>query len=158
MELFRKIMLILGTAAFAVCSLFLNGLAGAAIITVGGEQYKAVGILLLVSTGAFLAALITAYGRKVWTNILSLVLNGAATLMFAMPINALNSLSDSAVPKEAIDRMTSRIYPSVAVTLFLALAVIGDIMSEKRIDERERRRSERIAEKNRSLHEDEKIV
>ena len=158
MELFRKIMLFLGTAAFAVCSLFLNGLGGAAIITVGTEQYRPVGILLLVSTGVFIPALITAYGRKIWTNIVSLTLNTAATVMYALPINALNSIPESAVPKESIEVLTSRIYPSVFVTVFLALAVIADIMTEKRIAERERIRAERLAEKNRSLNEDEKIL
>lgn len=158
MEMLRKAALVLGTIAFAVCSLFLNGLGGAAILTVAGEQYRAVGIMLLVSSGLFLVCLVTAYGRKLWANIVSLAANAAATVLYILPISALNSIADSDIPRENIEKLTSRIYPSVAVTVLLAVAVLADIMTERRITEREKRREERIAEKRRALHDDEKIV
>ena len=43
-------------------------------------------------------------------------------------------------------------------TVLLALAVAADMMTEKRIAAREKRREEREAEKHRALKEDEKIV
>ena len=44
------------------------------------------------------------------------------------------------------------------LTALLALAVAADMMTEKRIAAREKRREEREAEKHRALTEDEKIV
>lgn len=151
-------MLVLGTAAYAVCGLFLNGFGGIGILINADEKYHPIGVMLIASAGVFLGALVFAYIRRAWANILSGVLDATATVLYILPLNALNSIPDSTIPKANIDLLTSRIYPSIAVTVFLAAAVIADALTYDRITAREKRREERLREKNRGLNEDEKIV
>lgn len=155
MDILRKVMLVLGTAAFAVCELFLNLFGGIGLIM---NKYENCGICLLIAVGAFAAALTAAYFRKAAANIVSIVFNIAATLFYIYPLGILNAIPNSQVPKASIEVLTSRIYPSVLVTVFLAVAVFADVFSYERSVKRAEKRQRRIEEKNRSLTDEEKII
>ncbi|MBQ8979248.1 MAG: hypothetical protein IJ080_05765 [Oscillospiraceae bacterium] len=154
MEILRKIALAAGTAAFLICALFLNVMGGTGILLNSDEKYHVIGVMLIASAAVFLGALVFSFIRRSWANLLSLFLNICATVLYIMPIERLTSLTENNIPKASVDRLTSRIYPSAAVTVLLAAAVIADYLSY----DRAAARMEKKKEKNRRLREDEKIV
>ncbi|MGN1105894.1 MAG: hypothetical protein ACI4RH_04525 [Huintestinicola sp.] len=155
MELLRKASLGLGCAAFAVCCLFLNLLGGIALYT---NNYQSIGISLIISIVALLAALVFSFFRKGIFNLLSLIFNIAGTLLYIYPIAVLNGIPNSIVPRSSIELFTSRIYPAVSVTILLLTAIFADYFSYARISERAKRKSEKQKERTRSLTDDEKII
>ena len=155
MEILRKVSLVLGCIAFAICCLFLNLLGGIAIYS---NNYQNAGVSLMISVGVLLAALIFAFFRKGIWNLLSLVFNIAGTLLYIYPIGVLNAIPNSSVPRSSIEVFTSRIYPAVIVTILLLTAVFADYFSYDRAAERAKKKSEKLSERNRSLTDDEKIV
>lgn len=155
MELLRKASLGLGCAAFAVCCLFLNLLGGIALYT---NNYQSIGISLIISIVALLAALVFSFFRKGIFNLLSLIFNIAGTLLYIYPIAVLNGIPNSIVPRSSIELFTSRIYPAVSVTILLLTSIFADYFSYARISERAKRKSEKQKERTRSLTDDEKII
>lgn len=155
MELLRKASLGLGCAAFAVCCLFLNLLGGIALYT---NNYQSIGISLIISIGALLAALVFAFFRKGIFNLLSLIFNIAGTLLYIYPISVLNCIPNSSVPRSSIELFTSRIYPAVSVTILLLTAIFADYFSYDRSSERAKKKIEKQKERTRSLTDDEKII
>lgn len=158
MERLRKIMLALGTCAFVVCSLFLDVMGGLGILFGADEKYHSIGVMLISSAAVFLPCLVLSYFRKAWSNIISVILNIAATVLYIIPLDTLNSIPESTIPRSLISVLTARIYPSIAVTALLGLAVAADAMSYDRRSARETRRRKRIHEKKRQLKEEEKII
>lgn len=154
MEVFRRIVFWLGAAAFIVCSLGLNGMGGLAILTMSDEKYADIGRFLLLSTGCFIVAFVMLIFKKTLSDIVSLVFSTLATVFYALPINALSSIPNDVIPKDKIDVLTGRIYPSIAVSVLFGLSALLGIFSYERISERQKRRDE----KDRDLHEDERIV
>lgn len=155
MELLRKVCLVLGCAAFAVCCLYLNLLGGIAIYA---NNYQNAGISLIISVGALLAALVFSFFRKGIFNLLSLIFNLAGTLLYIYPITVLNSIPDYAVPRTSIELFTSRIYPAVSVTIILLTVIFADYFSYDRSAKRAEKRREKLKERSRSLTDDEKII
>lgn len=155
MEILRKVSLVLGCTAFAICCLFLNLLGGIALYS---NDYQNAGMSLMISVGVLLAALIFAFLRKGIWNLLSLVFNIAGTLLYIYPIGVLNAIPNSSVPRSSIEVLTSRIYPAVIVTILLLTAVFADYFSYDRTAERAKEKTEKLNERSRSLTDDEKIV
>ena len=158
MKNFRKITFILSALAFFVCSVALNGMGGIAILTMSAEKYRSVGIMLLISTLCFLAAFIFLIFKKTITDIISLVFSAAGTVLYALPISSLNAISEELIPKDSIQVLTGRIYPSIIVSVLFGLTALLGIFSPENIEKREKRRAEREAEKNRELTESERII
>lgn len=155
MEILRKASLVLSCAAFSVCCLFLNLLGGIALYT---NNYQNAGMSLIISVGVLLAALVFAFFRKGITNLLSLIFNIAGTLLYIYPIAVLNGIPNSTVPRSSIELFTSRIYPAVSVTILLLTVIFADFFSYDRLTERERKKSEKLRERQRGLTDDEKII
>ena len=151
MEIFRKIILGLSCAAFAVCCLFLNLMGGIGLMS---NNYTDIGRALIISG----LSLLLAFFRNRITNLGSALLNIAGTVFYIYPISVLNGIPNATVPKESIEVLTSRIYPAIIVTVLLAIAVFADIFSYERSVKRAERKNAKLKEKNRSLKEDEKIV
>lgn len=158
MEIFRKIMLAVGIASFCICGLYLNGMGGAAIIVKADEKYARLGVCLLVSTVLFGGTLGTAFSRKGILNVISLLLNAAATVLWIYPLACLNGVPNSVVEKTRMEVLTNRIYPAVIITISLGLAVFADFFSYERITKRAEKRERKMALKNRPLNENEKII
>lgn len=155
MDILRKASLGLGSAAFAVCCLFLDLMGGIAIYS---NNYKSAGLCLIISVVMLLAALVAAFFRKGLFNILSVCFNIAGTLLYIYPIAVLNGIPNSVVPRSSIEIITSRIYPTIIVTILLLTAVFADFFSYDRMVQREKKKSERDKERHRSLTDDEKII
>ena len=155
MDILRKASLGLGCAAFAVCCLFLDLLGGIAIYT---NNYESAGSCLILSVVMLLAALITAFFRKGLLNLLSLIFNIVGTILYIYPIAVLNGIPNSVVPRSSVEIFTSRIYPTIIVTILLLTAVFADFFSYDRMAEREKKKIERDKERRRSLTDDEKII
>lgn len=154
MEIVRKIAFWLGAVAYLVCSLILNGMGGFAVLTMAAERFHSIGVMLLISTLMFTIALVLLFFRKTAPDIAALLFCAAGTVLYALPINALNSVVNDNITRESINVLTSRIYPSAAVSVLLALAALLDIFSYDKMAAREARR----LEKNRALTEKERIV
>lgn len=155
MEILRKVMLVLSAAAFAVCELFLNLMGGIAFIM---NNYENCGISLIIAVAAFAIALISAFFRKPAANIISIVFNIIGTVFYIYPLGILNGIPNAKIPRESIEVLTSRIYPSVLVTVFLAMVIFADFFSYERSAKRAENRQRRIAEKQRALTDDERII
>lgn len=155
MDIFRKIMLGLSCVSFAVCCLFLNLLGGIGMIL---NDYTQCGICLIVSTAVFAVSLTSAFFRNAIANIISVITNIAATACYIYPITILNGIPNEQIPKSSIEILTSRIYPSVIVTIALAAAVFADIFSYERSVKRAEQRKAKTNEQTRSLRDDEKII
>lgn len=155
MEKLRKPCLVLAAAAFAVCGLFLNLMGGIALII---NNYIQCGVCLLVSVGLFLISLISAFFRKAAANIISLLTNIAASACYIYTLAVLNGVPNTKVPKESMEIITSRIYPSVIVTVLLAAVIFFDIFSYERISARAEKKRRKSIEKSRPLKDSEKII
>jgi hypothetical protein len=155
MEIFRKIILGLSCAAFAVCCLFLNLMGGIGLMS---NNYTDIGRALIISVVLLGLSLLLAFFRNWITNLGSALLNIAGTVFYIYPISVLNGIPNATVPKESVEVLTSRIYPAIIVTVLLAIAVFADIFSYERSVKRAERKNAKLKEKNRSLKEDEKIV
>lgn len=155
MDIFRKIMLAVGCGSFAVCCLFLNLMGGIALIS---NNYEKCGTSLIISVILLAAALISAFFKNLPANIVSALTNAAGTLFYIYPIAVLNAIPNSEIPKTAVEVLTSRIYPSVAVTVTVAAAVFADIFSYDRTVGREKKKALKLSEKNRPLKDNERII
>lgn len=155
MEIFRKTALGLGIAAFAVCGLFLDLMGGIGLIM---NNYSSCGYSLIISVAVFAAAIVLLFFRRSVTDIISAVLNAVATGCYIYPISVLNGIPNAQVPKEAVEILTGRIYPSVAITVLLAAAVLADIFSYDKISARAAIKQKKENEKNRKLTDEEKII
>ena len=154
MDLLKKAVFLAGAASFMICSLFLNGMGGLAILTVSDEKYSAIGVMLLCSVLMFVVSFVMLFFKKTPTDLISLLFNAAGTVLYALPVNALTSISGDSVPKENIEILTNRIYPSVIVSVLFALYALLSLFSEERRLKRQAKRDE----KNRELRSDERIV
>lgn len=150
MDLLRKISLFLSAAAFAVCELFLNLLGG---IGMRMNGYEKCGNMLFAAVIMFAAALTFAFFRKTAFNVLSLLFNAGATVCYVCTLGILNGIKNVNV-----DVLTSRVYPSVILTVLLAVAIFADILSYDRICSRAERKKQKESEKNCSLSDEEKII
>lgn len=157
MDTLRRIMLFVASAAFAICCLFMNILGGIAIISNGGS-YSNVGINLIVSTIILAFALLFTFFRKTVFNILSVIFNTLGSAFYIIAVSVLNGIPNTVIPSESIEILTSRIYPSVIVTLALGIAVFADYLSPERSAKREEKKRIRQAEKDRALTDEEKIL
>mgnify|MGYP003294916952 CR=1 FL=1 len=155
MDIFRKIMLGISCISFAVCCLFLNLMGGIGMIL---NDYTQCGTCLIISSAIFALSLISAFFSKTAANIISVITNIAATACYIYPISILNGIPNEQIPKTSIEILTSRIYPSVLVTIALAAAVFADVFSYERSVQRAERRKCKINEQTRSLTDDEKII
>lgn len=155
MEIFRKISLGLCCAAFAVCGLFMNLVGGLGMYV---NNYKKAGLCLMLSTAALLISIVAAFFRKTPANIISVIFNIAGTLLYVYPIGILNGIPNNVVSAESIEKFTSRIYPSVIVTVLLGAAVFADFFSYDRISARSAKKEKKKAERSRALKDSEKIV
>lgn len=157
MNMLRKIMLVVSSVTFAICGLFMNTVGGFSIISVN-ESYANIGYALIISTVILFLALLFAFFRNIFTNILSVFFNVIGSICYIYAIAVLNGIPNAAVPKEAVEILTSRIYPSIIVTVALATAVFADVMSYERSVKRAERKSKKLHEQNRSLTDEEKII
>lgn len=155
MEILRKASLALGCAAAAVCCLFLNLAGGYALYS---NNYKTIGICLMLSTAALVLSLAAAFFRKGIFNLISLILNIIGTLLYIYPIAVLNGIPNSVVPRSSVEVLTARIYPAVSVTILLLTAVFADYFSYDRAAKRAERKTQKHREQTRRLTDDEKII
>ena len=155
-KVFRKIMLTGGVFSFCICGLFLNGMGGAALTMY--DNYARFGVCLLISTLLSGGALAAAFIRKGWANIISVILNIAATVLWIYPLTCLNAVPNSAVPKTSMEVITGRIYPAVIITITLGTAVFADFFSYDRIAAREEKKRRKLEARNRPLEDDERII
>lgn len=158
MDKLRKIMLVFSVPAFAVCCLYLNLLGGIGILLNADKNYSACGVSLLISVAAFAISLTAAFFRKGVFNIISLLFNIAGTICYIYPLGILNGIPNERIPKADIEVLTSRIYPSVIVTVFLAVVIFADFFSYDRSVKRMEKRQKRLKEKSRALTDEEKII
>lgn len=163
MEKLRKVSLVLSVIAFAVCELFLNLLGGIGILMNKGDgQYTPIydtsGKCLMICTAVFGLALVLAFFRKLWANLGCVVLNIAAAVLYIIPIRLLDSIPNAVVPKLQMEVIINRIYPSIILTILLAVVVFADVLSYDRSVKRAEKRGRRITEKNRPLKDNEKII
>ena len=158
MDIFRKIMLVLSCISFAVCGLFLNLLGGIGILLNADESYAVCGNALILSVAAFALSLTAAFFRKWFTNILSIIFNIAGTAFYIYPLGILNAIPNERIPRTSIEELTSRIYPSVFITIFLVLVIFADFFSYERQVQRAEKRKKKEIQKNRALTDEEKII
>lgn len=155
MEILRKASLVLGCAAAAVCCLFLNLAGGYALYS---NNYRTIGICLMVSSGILILSLAAAFFRKGIFNLISVVLNIIGTLLYIYPIAVLNGIPNSTVPRSSIEILTARIYPAISVTILLLTAVFADYFSYDRSAKRAEKNRQKHREQTRKLTDDEKII
>lgn len=155
-EVFRKIMLAAGVVSFCICGLFLNGMGGIAMTMYDG--YSRLGVCLILSTLLFGGALAAAFFRKGAADIISVILNIAATALWIYPVASLNAVPNEQVPKTAMEVLTGRIYPAAIITVTLAAAVFGNVFSYDRIAAREEKKRKKREAQNRPLNDNEKII
>ena len=155
MEIFRKISLVCGCLAVAVCCLFLNVIGGMGLMSNG---YESGGICLIVSSALLLIAVILAFSKRTPISIIAAVLCAVGTILYAIPIAQLNSIPDAQVAKQDIEVLTGRIYPAIIATIFIACAIFANIMSYDNRAKRAERKEKRILEKQRPLTDEEKII
>lgn len=155
MDIFRKAMLAVGTVSFAICGLFLNLMGGIAMCM---NDFSECGKCLIISVCLFGVSLVAAFFKNRYANIISIVFNIAATSFYIYPLGILNGIDNSVIPAQSIELFTGRIYPSVIITLSLALGVAADVFSYDRMSARAERKKKKLEENTRSLKDNEKIV
>lgn len=155
MALFRKITVILGVIAFVICSLALDLMGGLALTM---NNYESCGYALIASVGAFAVSLILIFFKKSITDILSIIFNTAATLLYTYPISVLNAIPNEQVPRASIEILTGRIYPSILVSVLFAAAVFSDLLSEEKSAARAEKKLKKYEQAHRKLNDDEMII
>jgi hypothetical protein len=148
----RKITLILTIIAEIICCFGLNLLGGYAFIING---YEKCGYALFISTALLAAALIFAAFRKV---IVPFLLNAAGSACYIYTLSILGAIPNTKIPKESTEALMAYHYPTIAVTVLLALIVFFNFMDSDAVQRRNEKRKAKKAAKERALADHEKII
>lgn len=156
----RNITLALCIAALAVFSGFFNIMGAAAILiqdfskSVVGD-YSLCGTALLISSAFLIAATVFAAFYKVW---LPAIFNIIGTGFYIYTVKTFYSIPNELIPKEKTVPFAERHLMTVFVTVLLAVLIFLNYFSEKNVQKRNKRRSEKYNKNNRKLNDNEKIL
>lgn len=155
MEKARKISLALCIAAAAIFSGYINIFGGISIIVVNYEKYGKIGIALLISSLFLIAGIVIAAFQRVW---IPAVFNIIGTASYIYSVSKLYDIPNSLIPKTATEPLAERHLLTVIVTVLLASLTFFNFFSEKNVQKRQKRRSQKDSEQNRALTDSEKIL
>ena len=141
----RIIFAVLLIIALLVFPIFMNVLGGAAMILNDNED---LGIMLIISSALFIASAVFALIRK---NLLSIIAMIPATVLAAYVIRAVSLIPNT-------DSLVYRHLPTIAVPILTAIVILFNFLDPEAVKKRAEKRAKRIAEENRSLEDNEKIV
>jgi len=141
----RIIFAVLLIIALLVFPIFMNVLGGAAMILNDNES---LGIMLIISSVLFIASAVFALIRK---NLLSIITMIPATVLAAYVIRAVSLIPNT-------DSLVYRHLPTIAVPILTAIVILFNFLDPEAVKKRAEKRAKRIAEENRSLEDNEKIV
>lgn len=141
----RIIFAILLIIALLVFPIFMNVLGGAAMILNDNES---LGIMLIISSALFIASAVFALIRK---NLLSIIAMIPATVLAVYVIRAVSLIPNT-------DSLVYRHLPTIAVPILTAIVILFNFLDPEAVKKRAEKRAKRIAEENRSLEDNEKIV
>lgn len=149
----RTIVLFLSIVSVLICCLGLNLMGGFAFLNY--ENYTSCGYALLISSVLLVIAFIFAALKKV---IIPIVFNLSGTIAYVYTLAFLNAIPNTKIPKESIDILLIKHYPTIAVTVFLALLVFFNYMGEDAVKKRTEKKQAKNAAENRQLNDNERIV
>ena len=152
MEKARKISLTLCIVAAAIISLFINIAGGIALMM---NNYEKCGIALFISSLFLIAGTVTAIFERVW---IPAVFNIIGTSAYIYTVSKLYAIPNSLIPKTATEPLSERHLLTVIVTVLLAALTFFNFFSNKNIQKRQQRRSQKAAEQDRQLKDSEKIL
>lgn len=147
-----KITFIITVIAEVICCLVLNTLGGIAFLM---NDYDKCGIALFISTVFLIAALILIKFKKA---IIPLILTIAGTGSYIYTLAVISAIPNTKIPKEYTEALLAKHYPTIAVTVLLILLIFFNFFSEEAVQKRLKRKNEKLAERERSLNDDEKII
>lgn len=147
-----KITFIVTIIAEVMCCLILNTLGGIAFIM---NDYDKCGIALFISTVFLVTALIFIKFKK---TIIPLILTIVGTGSYIYTLAVISAIPNAKVPKESTEVLLAKHYPTIAVTVLLILLIFFNFFSEEAVQKRLERKNKKLAERERSLNEDEKII
>lgn len=148
----RIAVIVLTVAAEVIACLGLNCMGAYAFITNG---YEKCGYALLISTALLVIALLFAIFKK---SLIPLLLNIFGSAGYIYTISVLASIPHTKIPKESTERLMANHYPTIAVTVLLAVLVFLNFFSKEAIEKRKQKRDKKLAELNRDLRDEEKII
>ncbi|MCM1330562.1 MAG: hypothetical protein NC253_14120 [Ruminococcus sp.] len=156
----RNITLALCIAATAVFSGFFNIMGAIAILIQDFSQsavgdYSFCGTALLISSAFLIAATVLAALQKVW---LPLVFNVIGTGFYIYTVKTFYAIPNELISKENTLPFAERHLMTVFVTVLLALLIIFNYFSEKNVEKRNKKRTEKHNKTSRKLTDNEKIL
>ncbi len=149
----RTITLVLAAAALIICCACLNLMGSFAFMSYKG--YEKCGYALIISSLLLTASYIIAVYKKV---IIPMLLNIAGSWFYIYVLAFLSAIPNTKIPRENIERLMGKHYPTVIVTVLLTLLIFFNFMSEEAVKKRSEAKKARKAAKERQLTDDEKIV
>lgn len=149
----RTIVLILSGVLVLICCLGINIMGGFAFLNY--ENYALCGYALFISSALLIIAFIAAAYKKV---IIPIIFNLTGTIAYAYTLAFLSAIPNTKIPKESIDLLLSKHYPTIAVTVLLALLTFFNFMSEEAVQKRSEKKQAKKAAENRQLNDNERIV
>lgn len=119
------------------------------------NDYNKCGIALFISTVFLVAALILIKFKK---TIIPLIFTIVGTGSYIYTLAVISAIPNTKIPKENTEVLLAKHYPTIAVTVLLILLVFFNFFSEEAVQKRLKRKNKKLAERERSLNEDEKII
>ena len=142
-------------AAAAIISGYINIFGGISIIVVNYEKYGKIGIALLISSLFLISGIVTAAFQKVWIPAVFNIIGSAA---YIYTVSKLYAIPNTLIPKTQTEPLAERHLLTVIVTVLLAALTFFNFFSDKNVQKRQKLREKKIAEQNRALKDDEKII
>ena len=141
----RIVLVILLIIALLVFPVFMNILGGAAMMLNDNED---LGIMLIISSVLFIGSTVFAVIRK---NLISLIMMIPGAVLAAYVIRAVSLIPNT-------DALVYRHLPTIAVPILTAIVILFNFLDPEAVRRRAEKRAKRIAEENRTLEDNEKIV
>lgn len=119
------------------------------------NDYDKCGIALFISTVFLVAALILIKFKK---TIIPLIFTIVGTGSYIYTLAVISAIPNTKIPKENTEVLLAKHYPTITVTVLLILLIFFNFFSEEAVQKRLERKNKKLAERERSLNEDEKII
>lgn len=148
----RNVTLVLTIAATVISCLGLNLMGGYAFLING---YENCGYALFISSVILIAAVIIAAFKKV---IIPLLLNIVGSAFYIYSLTFLAAIPNTKIPSENIEKLMSHHYPTIAVTVLLALLIFFNFMTDEAVKKRHNTKMLKKSTLERELSDDEKIM
>ena len=148
----RTITMVLSIASVIICCCGLNLMGGYAFIV---NDYQKCGCALFISSGLLAASLILAILKMV---VLPLILNITGSAFYIYTLAVLNAIPHTKIPKEYTEQLMVKHFPTIAVTVLLALLIFFNFMSDEGIEKRCKAKLAKKAAENRELKDNEKLI